>query len=300
MASDQAKDNIIHDIYYDKSGYGSINTTYLNAREGGKASNIFINKKYVEGWYSQNVGKRSQPTGQHSFVAPYPSFEFQIDSFFIKDKDFWEQKFDTGMVCVDIFSRYAVVVALEGKSGEDCASGIMESIEKMRLTGIKKPEIIYTDDDTGFSSDALKLWYLQQNIKHYITRNHAQFAERFIRTFKALLYVRLESDMKKGKVNPQWHTYIWDMMLVYTIRLIHTTTKMTPENAKKQTNQVDVKAAMKLKATRNRKYPPLDVGDTVKIQKKREPGEKDRVSRWSVQTFKVNNITEAFGRNTTR
>ena len=61
----------------------------------------------------------------------------------------------------------------------------MESLEKMRLAGLKKPHMIYTDDERGFSSDDLKLWYPQQNIKHYITRNHAQFSERFIRTFEA-------------------------------------------------------------------------------------------------------------------
>jgi hypothetical protein len=153
-----------------------------------------------------------------------------------------EQKFDTGIVCIDIFSRYAVVIPLEGKNGDDCASGILESIELMRKAGLKKPEIIYTDDDRGFSSDVLKIWYPENNIKHYITRNHAQFSERFIRTFKALLYTRIDSHLNTNKENPQWQDYLHDVMLVYTIynnKLIHTATKMTPANAKKPTSQAE-------------------------------------------------------------
>ena len=88
-------------------------------------------------------------------------------------------------IYIYIFIKYAVVIPMKGQTGPLCAAGIMESLEKMRLAGLKKPHIIYTDDERGFSSDDLKLWYPQQNIKHYITRNHAQFSERFIRTFEA-------------------------------------------------------------------------------------------------------------------
>ena len=35
MGSDEAKFKLIYDIYYDKSGYGSVNITYLDAREKG-------------------------------------------------------------------------------------------------------------------------------------------------------------------------------------------------------------------------------------------------------------------------
>ena len=123
-----------------------------------KASNLTITtitKKYVEGWFSRTVGKRGQPSGQNSFLAPYPSSEFQIDLFFINDLG--PQKLNTCMVCVDNFSKYAVVVPLQGKDGEECAAGIIESLEQMRKAGLKKPKIIYTDDDRGFSSDALRL-----------------------------------------------------------------------------------------------------------------------------------------------
>ena len=43
-----------------------------------------------------------------------------------------------------------------------------------------------------------------KGIELYRTRGHANFAERFIRTYKDVLYKRVEADEKKGKEHIQW------------------------------------------------------------------------------------------------
>jgi hypothetical protein len=43
---------------------------------------------------------------------------------------------------------------------------------------------------------------------------------------------------------------------------------MTPAEAMKRTNEVDVKANLELRAKKNILYPPLHVGDSVKNSKK--------------------------------
>ena len=70
---------------------------------------------------------------------------------------------------------------------------------------------------------------------------------------------------------------------------------MTPANAKKETSQADVKANLELKALRTRKYPPLSIGEKVRILRKRAPVEKERESRWSIEQYSVSEISEAFG-----
>ena len=70
MGSDEANYKIIYAIYYDKSGYGSVNITFPDAREKAEESNSSITKKSVLGWLSRNIGKQSQPSGQNSCVAP--------------------------------------------------------------------------------------------------------------------------------------------------------------------------------------------------------------------------------------
>jgi hypothetical protein len=57
----------------------------------------------------------------------------------------------------------------------------------------KKPEIIYTDDEGALHKASIQDYFKEHKITHYITRNHAWFAERFIRTFKSMLYKRIGS-----------------------------------------------------------------------------------------------------------
>jgi hypothetical protein len=60
-------------------------------------------------------------------------------------------------------------------------------------TGIAKPQIIYTDGEPAITSKFMQQYWAEKKIKNYVTRNHAQFAERFIRTYKNMLYKRIDS-----------------------------------------------------------------------------------------------------------
>ncbi len=166
--SNEEKDKLINDIYFEESGYGSVKTTYADAR----LKNNKITLKYVQEWFTKNVGNKKQPGGSNSFVAPGAFYEFQIDLFFINDLE--EQKFKVGMVCIDIFSKFAAVVPIMSKDTGDAAAGIIESLQKMG----RKPKILYTDDEAALSTSALKTYFEEQKINHYITRKHAAFAER--------------------------------------------------------------------------------------------------------------------------
>ena len=104
---------------------------------------------------------------------------------------------------IDIFDKFMHVVALQGKKEEDLASGMIECIHKMG----KKPKIIYTDDETALNTEAIQKFLKDENIEHHRTRAHPNFSERAIRTFKDLLYRRVEADKKKGKNNIQWIDY---------------------------------------------------------------------------------------------
>ncbi len=84
-------------------------------------------------------------------------------------------------------------------------------------------------------------------------------------------------------------------MLTYNNKLVHSSTKKTPADAAKQTHQMDVKANLEIRAMKNRKYPPLSVGDSVKIMRKKKAGEKERTSNWSIEVFKVTAINEQHG-----
>ena len=75
------KNAIISKIYFDKSGYGSIKTTFEDARK--KDNSITIED--VKQFFNEKVNKKTQLKGYNSFVAPYAYCEFQFDLFFIQD-----------------------------------------------------------------------------------------------------------------------------------------------------------------------------------------------------------------------
>ena len=86
-------------------------------------------------------------------------------------------------------------------------------------------------------------------------------------------------------------------MLTQNNQTIHSSTEKTPENAKKSDEAIDVKTNLEMRALTNRKHHPLAIGDNVNILQKRKPGEKERVSRWSIEIFKVKSVSKILGQD---
>ena len=86
--------------------------------------------KYVRDWYQPFKTIKTQLKGQNSFIAFEPYYEFQIDLFFLTD----QPKPNIGLACIDIFTKYAVVVPLNSKQTEDITDGLYKSIKQMRKT----------------------------------------------------------------------------------------------------------------------------------------------------------------------
>ena len=95
--------------------------------------------------------QKKQLSGNHSFIAPHPYFEFQLDLFFINDIP--KQKFKVGMVLIDIFTSYSTVIPVKSKQPPDIIAGVMEGIQKMK----GKPEIIYSDEEGSLFKKQLKI-----------------------------------------------------------------------------------------------------------------------------------------------
>ena len=285
--SSSNKDDIINNIYYDRSGYGSIATTYKDAKE--KDKKITLND--VKEWFKKNVEQKKQLRGFNSFVAPHAFFEFQIDLFFINDIP--DQKFNIGMICVDIFSKYISVAPLKSKQPPDILAGLMENINKMG----GKCEILYSDEEGSLNNQSVIDYLKEEKIELHRTRTHAAFAERGVRTIKKMLYDRVEADEKKGKQSIQWTDYIFEILLTYNNKMVHSAHKFTPKDARKPSNELKVKFNLTMNAKRNRLYPDVDTGDKVKIYRKKGVGEKERTSTWSANTYTVEKIEKKLNQN---
>ena len=281
------KNKIISDIYFDRSGFGSIATTFKDA----KAKDKSITLADVKAWFEKNVDRKRPMSGFNSFVAPYAYYEYQVDLFFITNNDLDNQKFNVGMVVIDIFSKFAVVVPIKSKLQDDVLAGIIEGINKMG----KKPELIYSDDEGSLNSNVIKEYIESQKIKIHRTRTHPAFAERFVRTFKDMLFKRVEADEKKGKANIQWIDYIFEIVITYNNKMVHSATDLTPKEARKPENELKVKANIAMNATKTRKYPELEKGDKVKIFRKKDKLDKERKSSWSENSYTIDDIKTVLG-----
>ena len=279
------KQKIISDIYNDPSGFASKQVTLADARKKDKS----ITMDDVNEFFKNNVEEKRKPRGQNSFVAPNAFHEFQFDLFFINDLE--KQKVKVGALMIDVFSKYMVVIPINSESEGDVASALMEGFKKMG--GF--PKILYTDDETALSTPAIQDYLKEHNIEHHRTRGHPNFSERAIRSFKNMLYKRIEADEKKNKKGLQWTDYILQILLTYNNKNIHSSIKMTPKEAMKKNREYEVKLNLEVRALKNRKYPPVEVGDEVKVMRKKMITEKERSSHWLKETFTVKRIEEKLG-----
>ena len=283
------KQKIINDIYYNRSGFGSRATTLKDAREKDKS----ITKEDVEEFFKKNVEEKRRPRGENSFVAPHAYFEFQLDLFFISKHDSENQKFSIGMVLIDIFSKYATVIPIKSKEAPDIIAGIMEGIQKMG----GKPKMFYADEEPSLYSNPVMEYLEKEKIEIHRTRGHPAFAERFIRAYKDMLFKRVENDEKKGKQNIQWIDYNLEILLTYNNKNVSSATKMTPIEARKKKNEFVVKLNISMQAKRSRVYPEIEVGDDVKVMRKKGISEKEKTSHWVKTPQTVRNIEKKLCQN---
>ena len=248
--------------------------------------------KDVEDFFRKNVEIKRKARGMNSFVAPHNNHTFQIDLFFISKDDIEApQKIRAGLVCIDVLGKYAVVVPINSKETTDVVAGTMEALQKMKA----KPKMIYTDDEKAIASSDFKQYVEDEGIELYRTRGHPAFSERFIRTFKDKLFKRVEADENKGKENIQWIDYILEIMLTYNNKDVHSSTGQTPNEARKKENEFKSKMNVSMKAKKEKMYPELNVGDKVKILRKKAITEKERTSHFLQGEYTVEEITQKLG-----
>jgi hypothetical protein len=278
------KDKIIARIYFDEAGYGSVAATLADAKKYDPS----ITYDDVKKWKAKNTERKTNLRGFNSFVANEPYEEFQMDLAFFYDlnKETKDKTYLGILIMVDIFTKYAAAVLIKTNTVPDILEAIKECLKKMG----GKPKTIYSDNEGAWSAGTIIDKYFQQEkIRHLITRSHAPVAERTIRTIKAMVYQRVEATKRK------WYDVIGPVFLVYNNKMVHSSIKMTPNEARKPSNEVNVKLNLQLNRTRMRRYPNISIGDSVKLYKKKDKLDKERKSLWSATTYKVEDIIESGG-----
>ena len=236
-------------------------------------------------WFNQKFGWKTKQL-QISYVAHYAYQEYQMDLFFMPESD--GEEYNTGLLLIDIFTKFATVVPVKSKQAEDILASIKKGFENMG----KLPEVLYTDDEGSFHSKQAVAYYRENQIKHLITRTHAPYAERAIRTIKAMLYKRLEA-----KPGEPWYgaEVLSNALVAYNYRTKHTATNMTPNEARQPKNILEVKLQLEAHRLKRKRYPDVQPDSDVRVYTKKRNFQKERQPVWSVTKHKVSKIEESHG-----
>lgn len=272
------KNTIISNLFYDPSGFGSIKNILKEAKQVDPK----ITYQDVKQWKEQNIERKTNLRGFNSFIVSEPLEEFQIDLMFFSDLK--DKEYPGGLLLVDIFTKFTTVQPIKSKQIPD----VLEALKKA-ITYMGKPKTIYSDDEGAFVSNVIQKYFKDNDIRHIITRTHAPVAERQIRTIKDMIYKRID------KTDKRWVDVLPQALITYNYKNEHSTTGMTPAEAKKPGNLMTVKLKLELNRKRTRKYPEIKVGDKVKIYKKKDKMDKERVSVWSDNAYEVESIRESMG-----
>ena len=272
--------DILRLLYYDmESGFLPAYKLYKKA----KVERPTITLKEVQDWLKKQESKQKKGYKfYNSFVNNAPLEEFQLD---IADMQFLKGSKKYMLVCIDVFSKYGYAIPLATKTAEECGNAFEIMLNKMGI-----PKDIYTQTMVRSGRGKFAQIIEKYGIRSIITRTHAAFAERFIRTLKNMLTDRVEFNKN------DWVIFLEKVLNQYN-NTEHSSHKMKPRDAHDTDDTTSIKINLLLQAQHKRKYPTLDVGDMVRIFKKKDKygAHKEWVSNWTIEKHKVDKITHEKG-----
>jgi hypothetical protein len=286
----QMNTRVLRSVYYNvDTGFGGIDATLRQARALDPSITRADVRKFLE---AQEIRQRKKPKRYNSFVPSGRLDQIQVDladfgadkkSSGSKDE---EPKARYGFVAIDSFTKRAVVVPIRDKTGASSAPALEVAL---RVLGL--PDTLVSDEGGEFQAPEFKQVLRYFALDHLALRTPPIFVERFIRTLKEKIAVRLLA--KRGK---HWTDVLAPVLRQYNMAP-HTTTGLPPLEAENPDNEEAVHARIESRARWNRSYPEIEVGDRVKIIRK--PGKyseyKASFNSWSEKAYTVASITHENG-----
>jgi hypothetical protein len=279
---------------------GSLSATLRRAR-------LFdpkITMQDVKKWRLENLNMEKRPTKPNSWVGNYAKEEYQADLLFFDDlKERIESinekgekvmvkvsdSFDAGLMVVDSFSKKMAVVPMVNKTNPAIIAGLETAFE--RLGG--KPKMLYTDAEGALTSNAVQAWLQREKIVHNITMTHAALAEKMIGYLKerVVRHIREEEALNTDK-KVKWYDVMDAVVKKYNEEHVSRTTKMTPNEAAEPENKAKVKTNLESVRRSSNPQPRIQVGDKVRVIKKKANFEKSYVPNYTEELFTVEELVK--------
>ena len=180
------------------------------------------------------------------------------------------------LAVIDIFSKYGWLVPLKDKSGKSVATAFKQIFKE------RKPTKIWVDKGKEFYNKDVK-----SLIELYSTENEekSSVVERWNRTMKEKMWKYFSANSTSVYID------VLDDLVEQYNNTRHSSIKMTPVEASKKTNEIQVWRNMypehvEIKTHHAR----FSVGDKVRITKKKKTFEKGYTPRWTEEVFTISAV----------
>ena len=184
------------------------------------------------------------------------------------------------LVVIDNFSKFGWTVPLKNKY----AQSIIDAFSQIIKTSNRKPNLLETDDGKEYVNKIFNEFLNKNRIKRYsrYTDKGAVFAERFNRTIRNLLKKPV---FEKG--NADLLSELTSIIKKYN-NTIHHSTKMTPVQASKKTNEKIV--FDNLRDDREKQQPKYKLGQLVRTANIRRVFSKGDSTNYSYRLYTITEV----------
>lgn len=270
-------------VYYDpKTGYTGINELARKTKIKPDKVKAFLHQQDV---YTLHKPIRKRFPRRKVFVTDIDE-QWQADLVDMQEFAKFNENFKHLLTIIDCFSKYAWVIPLKHKTGEE----LKNAFELVFLT--RKPVKLQTDKGTEFYNSKVTKLLKDNGIELFSSESlfKACIVERFNRTLKERMW----------KVFSHTNSYVWINILPDLVNnynnSYHRSIKMSPTEASKPENShkvfnnlYPIKESDQSKTEVDTR---LKVGDKVRISRYKTVFDKGYLPNWTTEIFVIDEVLQ--------
>ena len=269
-------------IYLDPShpaSFGGLDAVYRAVKEEGNSK---ISCKQVQDWLSrQDVYTLHKPARRNykrsRVIVSGIDSQFQADLCDVQNLRRYNKGYKYPLTCKDIIRKYAWVVALKTKQGQE-----LKKAFKSILSSGRKPRKLQTDQGTEILYRVFQKFLRDKDIEFFTTNSRlkASVVERFDRTFKNMMYKYFTYK------NTLCYIDVLPQLVKSYNNTYHRSIKMKPSQVTK-VNEAQVWHTLYGDEIHRRIRYKFQVGDRVRISKVKRIFEKSYLPTFTEELFTI-------------
>jgi len=283
---------------------------WLNPKYGGVGIDRFYNQvsaryfgitkqmvtNFMNNLESYQLHKRVKRAATVNPILPKgPMQYYQIDLIDMSNYKWSNNGYSWILTIIDLFTKKAYAVGLKNKEAPTVTDAISTWLQSLSIP----PRVIQSDRGSEFINQQLKALLASNNIRQQLSLAHSPESQGSIERLNKNIKTMLNSYFTTYK-QPIWKDILPQVIQNYN-NSVHSSIGMKPSIAMHHVNTVDkrLKELANYKLQQAPKYPPLQVGDSVRlslqttVDYRKDTFRKKYLSQWSKEIYTISAIIAA-------